>query len=161
MAEARLCHLTLMRAVGLQDGSQPVLRQDFGIRNRNGDEQLSEIRDETTGQFTAAPVPESITEQREQAAGYEPLVLPDEAPAEDTPLPSRRLPSDWPPRGHRKPTSKVIALSMVISKASIRNVTLTVDQAAELTQRRRPSEAKAPEEAQLQKVATRSIRLEV
>ena len=49
MAEARLCHLTHMRAVGLQDGSQPVLRQDF--TEKKGDEQVSENRDETTGQF--------------------------------------------------------------------------------------------------------------
>ena len=107
------------------------------------------------GQFASDAVPESITEQRELTAGYVPLAdeaITGEAPAEDAPLTveeaSLELTNSRTAEAGIQRFSPVDAYLETLPE----NTTLSLEQASKLTTDAKEAEAKAAEEAQLQKV---------
>ena len=109
-----------------------------------------------TGQFTApAAIPETIVEQREQAAGYVPLTeeqFSGLAPSEDAPITVEEAAADLTAsRTSEADIQTHSPIDAALEKLDD-NVTLTPEQAARLTTATKEAEAKALEEAELQKV---------
>jgi hypothetical protein len=116
---------------------------------------MSENRDETTGQFAPAPDPILTGKEGiEQAAGYVPLQNEAKAnePDDTSPISVEEASLDLTTsREAGTPESEIRSYGTFLDNLDP-NVSITPEQAAEITTREKAAEAKAAEEAQLQRV---------